>query len=562
MRQLVVGTRGSALALTQTTLVCDALRRAHPGLTLRVERIVTTGDARPNESLGSLGRGVFVTEIEVALRERRIDLAVHSAKDLPSTLAPDVAIAAFLRRADARDVLVSRAGSLRELPPGARVGTSSPRRMCQVRAARPDLDVREVRGNVDTRLRKLADGEFDALLLAAAGLERLSRTGVVTEWFDVGTLIPCVGQGALAVETRADDAPVRALVAALDDASTRRVVCAERGFLAELGAGCLAPAAAHARDMDDGIQITALIGSIDGRHMTLTRHGPREQPEQLGRNIARALLANGAGAFLASAAATLHGARIALTRTVEQSLELSEKLRARHASVLVCPAIAIRPVDDTTALDSALQNAAAASWIVFTSTNAVRAVASRLLDIGRALPRTPRLAAIGTATADALSHLLRPAEFVSQEANGEALAASLPDVEGHVVLLPSGDLAEDTVATRLQERGAQVRRVIAYRTVPGEGIGVLSRAVADGEVDAVVFASPSSVRFASRALGNTTPAARPPLVVCIGPTTAAAARAAGITPDVVGAAQSAAGIIDALERALAGRPAGVAAGTP
>src|SRR5688572_13783806 len=172
-RTLVIGTRGSALALAQTGIVCDALRRLAPGLEIRVERIVTRGDANPKQSLATLGRGVFVAEIEHALRERRIDVAVHSAKDLPSTLASDFAIGAYLPRADARDVLVSRAGPLRLLPPGARIGTSSPRRMCQVRALRPDLDVREVRGNVDTRLRKLERGEFDALLLAAAGLVRL-----------------------------------------------------------------------------------------------------------------------------------------------------------------------------------------------------------------------------------------------------------------------------------------------------------------------------------------------------------------------------------------------------
>jgi hydroxymethylbilane synthase len=297
---LTVGTRGSALALAQTELVLSALRQRWPDLETRIERITTTGDARRDVPLAVLGRGAFVSEIEGALRDRRIDLAVHSAKDLPSRLAAGLRIGAFLERADARDVLVSRDGSaLRELPSGARVGTGSPRRACQLRAARPDLDVRDIRGNVDTRLRKLAAGEFDALVLAAAGLIRLGRADEATEWLEPAVMLPAVAQGAIAVELRADDRDVLDVVGSVSHAPTAAAVTAERAFLARLGAGCTAAVAAHATVSDTHeLTLTALIGAPDGRHVRDTVAGAIERAEEMGENLASALLESGGGAFL------------------------------------------------------------------------------------------------------------------------------------------------------------------------------------------------------------------------------------------------------------------------
>jgi hydroxymethylbilane synthase len=302
---LRVGTRGSALALAQTELVCGALRGRWPDLEVSVERITTTGDAHRDVPISSLARGAFVSEIEAALRERRIDAAVHSAKDLPSRLASDMRIAALLERADARDVLVSRDGArLVDLRPHARVGTGSPRRVCQLRAARPDLEVAGVRGNVDTRLRKLASGEFDALVLAAAGLARLGRAGEAAEWLDPAVMVPAVGQGVIAVEVRADDAEVAALIAPLDHAPTAAAVSAERGFLARLGAGCAAAVAAHATVDGESVSLTALIGAVDGRHVRDTRVGPAAEAAALGDALAVGLLEMGGAAFLEVAAAT------------------------------------------------------------------------------------------------------------------------------------------------------------------------------------------------------------------------------------------------------------------
>ncbi|MFN2563754.1 MAG: hydroxymethylbilane synthase [Gemmatimonadaceae bacterium] len=296
---LRVGTRGSPLALAQTGLVCDALRQRWPEVEVRIERITTTGDVRRDVPLATLGRGAFVSEIEAALRERRVDVAVHSAKDLPSRLAPEMRIAAVLERADPRDVLVSRGGAtLRDLPPGARVGTGSPRRACQLRASRPDLEVLEVRGNVDTRLRKLAAGDFDALVLAAAGLIRLGRADEATEWLDPGVMVPAVAQGAIAVEVRADDAEVAGLVTALDHAATAAAVSAERAFLARLGAGCTAAVAALATVSSDALSLAGLVGAPDGRNVRGTRVGTVGEAEAVGDALADELLEFGGAAFL------------------------------------------------------------------------------------------------------------------------------------------------------------------------------------------------------------------------------------------------------------------------
>lgn len=553
MGELIVGTRGSALALAQTELVCAALRRAHPGLGVRVERITTTGDMRTDVPLSQLGRGIFVTEIETALRERRIDVAVHSAKDMPSVLSGDMAIAAFLPRADARDVLVSPHGGLLDLPRHARVGTSSPRRTCLLRTLRPDAHPLDVRGNVDTRLRKLRSGEYDALILAAAGLIRLGRAQEITEWLDPDRMIPSVGQGALALETRADDRDVIALLRVLDHADTRAAVTAERAFLAELGAGCRAAAGAYAVVEGGALEMSAVIGTPDGTNVRTRRRQDARLAGDLGRSVARQLLRSGGAAFLARPDSPVRGRRIAITRAVARSDALEAVLRASGAEPVHCPTILIQPPADWRPLDAALRALAReGDWVVFTSANAVHAVADRLATLAAGMAEGTRLAAIGDATASALAARIRGPDFLPSRATAEALATELPARAGECVLFPRGDLARDTLPEVLARRGIHVRDVVAYRTVQAPDAGLLSRLLRAAAVDAVVFASPSAIAFASgaieaiQALGD-----RAPLIVCIGPLTAAAARTAGIANVVEARTQTVGGIVEALERALA-----------
>ena len=248
---VVVGTRGSPLARRQTALVVELLRAAWPGLECEERVVVTTGDRtqQSGEPLPEIGgKGLFTAELERGLAEGELHLAVHSLKDLPTEDAPGIAVGAVCLREDVRDCLVSRDGlSLAGLPDGARLGTSSLRRSAQLRVLRPRLELDSIRGNVDTRIRKVRDGEYDATVLAAAGVRRLGLEDEVAEWLEPETLLPAPGQGALAVQCRAGDERILELLAAIDDPEARATTTAERTFLRALGAGCAAPVAAHAR---------------------------------------------------------------------------------------------------------------------------------------------------------------------------------------------------------------------------------------------------------------------------------------------------------------------------
>jgi hydroxymethylbilane synthase len=304
-RVLLLGTRASKLALAQSEIVRTALLNMQPDLEVRFETITTKGDVVQDRPLSEIGgNGLFVTQIEEALRASRIDLAVHSAKDLSSILPPDMALAAFLPRADPRDVLVSREGhTLMSLPPDAVLGTSSPRRTCQALAVRPDLRLRDIRGNVDTRLRKLHAGEYDAIVLAAAGLARLGALDRVTEWLDPDVMLPAVAQGALAVEVRAADSFMRDLISRLDDPATSTAVRAERAFLAAIGGGCSLPIGAYATLQGNDLHLRGMIGSPDGRMVKGECIGHTREPETVGAALAADLLSRGGRELIAESEA-------------------------------------------------------------------------------------------------------------------------------------------------------------------------------------------------------------------------------------------------------------------
>lgn len=288
-----LGTRGSALARAQTGLVADRLRAE--GWDVEVVPIRTSGDRSRSVSL-PLARGAFVKELEAALLDGRIDLAVHSAKDMPTDETPGVRLAALPPRGDPRDAIVTRDGAgLGALPGGARVATESPRRRAFLLRERPDLEVVGIRGNVDSRLARLDEGRCEALVLALAGLERLGLAGRVAEALEPERMVPAVGQGALAVQAREDDA---AAVAFLDDLPTRRAVLAERAFLAAMGGGCRAPFAAYARLTDGGLAVLGAALEPDGREVLRhTVRGAADDPAGLGRELAQELLDLGAAAL-------------------------------------------------------------------------------------------------------------------------------------------------------------------------------------------------------------------------------------------------------------------------
>lgn len=293
---IIIGTRRSRLALWQANYAADLLRHQFPGLMVELKPISTKGDRiidRPLSRIG--GKGLFTAEIETGLLTGTIDAAVHSLKDVPAELPKGLALTAIPPRGPLADAFVSNAyPSLEALPAGARVGTSSLRRKAQLLALRPDLTVLDLRGNVETRLRRLDDGEYEAIILAAAGLERLGLSRRITARLAPDAFIPAAGQGALAIESRVDDARLRPLLEALDDAATRTAVTAERSFSAAIGGSCQIPAGACARLSGDVLTLSGLIASSDGRQ--LVRHSLSGKPEEaadLGNKLAAYLLSHG-----------------------------------------------------------------------------------------------------------------------------------------------------------------------------------------------------------------------------------------------------------------------------
>jgi hydroxymethylbilane synthase len=300
---LRIATRRSRLALWQAEHVGALLTRTHPGLKVELVPMVTEGDRILDRALAEVGgKGLFIKELEVAMFEGRAELAVHSMKDVPAELPEGMLLAAVLERADPRDAFVSnRFRSLSELPHGARVGTSSLRRQCQLRNARPDLEIHQLRGNVDTRLRKLDEGQYDAIILAAAGLKRLGLDARIASLVPVEASLPAVGQGVIGIECRADDARTRRLVGALEHGPTRTCLDAERAFAARLQGSCQSPVAGFARFDGDRLHVRGLVGAPDGSQVFADEiAGGTGEAAALGSRLASRLLEAGAGTLLAA----------------------------------------------------------------------------------------------------------------------------------------------------------------------------------------------------------------------------------------------------------------------
>jgi len=297
MARLRIGSRGSQLALWQAHHISGLLRER--GHEVELEIIKTTGDKITDVALAKVGtKGMFTKEIEEALADRRIDLAVHSLKDLPTELSAGFEIAAITTRENPRDVFCSRKHKgIEDLPQGALVGTSSLRRQAQLKAVRPDLDIHPLRGNVDTRLRKLEAGEYDAIILAAAGLNRLGKTELIRQVIPAEVMCPAAGQGALGIEIRAGDASTRQHLAFLDDAATRATTTCERALLNKLGGGCQVPIGAFAEVRNGQLHLEAVVADPDGSTV-LRESRDGHDPRQLGETVGETLLRRGGEAIL------------------------------------------------------------------------------------------------------------------------------------------------------------------------------------------------------------------------------------------------------------------------
>ena len=533
---LRLGTRASLLAVTQSELVADQLRAL--GHTVELVRIRTGGDVERG-SLTRLGTlGVFAAELRTAILDGRCDFAVHSLKDLPTAAVPGLVVAAVPERACPHVALCAAGRRLDELPAGAKVGTGSPRRVAQLRALRPDLQYVDIRGNVGTRLARVADGDLDAVVLAAAGLRRLGMAEQIDELLPI---LPAPGQGALALECRADIADVLQTLAAVDDVEARRAVEAERAVLAGLGGGCAAPIAAL---VADGV-LRAGVFALDGRSSALVE---RPLADGVADEAVRALLDGGAAdvaeldATRPSRLAELHddaslwrgetplaGVQVFLPRA---DGALADGLRATGAEVFC------QPVQE--AVDLPLtEPLPEADWVAVTSANTVRSLARR----GARLPEGARVAAVGAATAKALEAAGYVVDLIPEgESSGRALAEAFPDGPGRV-LIPGSKLSSPTLTDGLRAKGWDIDVVPVYTmaaldSVPDEAI----RAWGSGQFDIVVITS-GSVGRAFAALFGWRDDVR---VIAFGEPSRRALDAAGVPVAATAATQDVAGLVEAI----------------
>ena len=530
-----IGTRGSALARAQAAQVAAAFER--DGRPTKLIVVETDGDRRAPDT--AWGEGAFVSAIEQALLDGRVDVAVHSAKDVPTDEDPRLRLAAYLPRADPRDALVVRDGSpartLADLPPGSRVGTDSPRRTGFVRARRPDLRVHPLHGNVDTRLRRLDEGETDALVLAVAGLTRLGRGERIAEILEPEVLPPAPGQGAIAVQIRATDARLIGLAAAIDDGPTRLAVEAERAFLGSSGGGCRAPIGALATVGNGRLRLLGGYASPDGSATAVeTIDGATEDRARLVAELVERLRTSVPGVGRGSADPR---PRVLVTRAAGQAERLVEALAARDLTAIAVPAVEIEPAapDD---LRAALARVPDGAWIVVTSASAAAAMVSGTADErsdGRVAGRDGHLgrrdgcrwAAVGPATAAVLAAAGIAGVWQPADSSAAGIGRELPVVDGDDVVVARAERGSPGLVEALAARGATVVELATHRTIEGpEGCRRLLRTALDGgPIDAVLFASGSAVRgLLGLAAPEATDRCRAIPAICIGPSTAAVAR--------------------------------------
>lgn len=551
-----IGTRTSQLALWQTNHVVAQLQRHWPNLQCELVHLVTQGDKRLDRPLPEIGgKGLFTAELEDALRRGEIDIAVHSLKDLPVEDPDDLIIGAILSREDTRDVMVARESwTLATLPKHAIVGTSSLRRQAQLLAIRADLDVRSIRGNIDTRLRKVLNGEYDAAIMAGAGLTRLGLTEHITEWISPEIMLSAPGQGALAVQCRENDIAIQALLAAIHDSNAAATTRAERQLLFRLGGGCSAPIGAWAESDDGVLELRARIASVDGRHLFDARASGSDA-DLVAQEVANLLMAQGARIALNREviSSVLAGKRVVVTRPTnsdaKKSDALAEGLQKYGAHLISIPAIQLVPLASSAELETVSARLGDFDWLIFTSPNAVEFFWSQTPDrTANSLAAGTKVAAVGPATRDALVQYGVRVDAMPDEYLGTEILSSLGELSGKRILLPRSAKGGSELPAQFRASGAVVEEIALYTPMP-QTLSEVDRSTLASGVDVITFASGSAVRAIVnelRADERFTNFWSTVIVACIGPTTAAAAHQEGLEVQVVAEEHSAPGLVAAL----------------
>ncbi len=555
-----IGTRGSALALAQAHLIAGLLAEREVLSELVVIR--TQGDADQTTSLAVLGgQGVFTSALQEALLRHEIDLAVHSAKDLPTIEHPGLKLIAFLSRQDPRDVLISRTGSdLVELPSGARVGTSSRRRIAQILAVRPDLAIVDLRGNIDTRIRRATEGDLDAVILAAAGLHRLGWHDRITGYLPLDQFVPAPGQAALALEVRRDDPGPASRAAGLDEPAVSGCVRAERAFLRAIGAGCTTPVGALATVEGADIRLRAMVASpnlLDARWGIYDLDVAKA--EESASRVAREMLGLVRHDRRARDRPTLGGPTrptVLVTRPGNSGVALGSALQQAGAVAVVEPMLQIQPTHNPVAATALGKvRTGAIDWVVLTSANAIDGILANAID-----PVPPaevfvgvNVAVVGEATAARLRTLGVEPTLISRRSDAAHLATELiaTGVGGMSIWLPQGNLASDDLALVLRSAGASVTATEVYRSEQPDRLPPdIRAALLQGDIDAAIFASPSAVRHLVALLGPDRSTLDDVRLVAIGPTTAAELRRLDLDVAAIAERPSDDGLVMAVRVAL------------
>ncbi len=533
MKKIIIGTRGSQLSLVQTNLIKDHLQSLLPQTLIEIKIITTKGDKNMNPvPLDSVGKGWFTKEIDKALLAGEIDMAVHSLKDLSEILPKGLVIAALPIREDAREALVARSGlPLLKLKKGSVIGTDSTRRKAQILHKRPDLIVESIRGNVNRRLEKLDNGEYDAVFLAVAGLKRLGLTSRITEYFDETDIIPSPGQGALAVVIRKSNTALYTTLKKLNDPTTVAAVKAERAFSKAIGGGCKMPVGAYAKIVEDTIIMHAVVGSLDGTYLEIDSiKGSILTPAKLGKIIASRLLETCKNWYIQND--PIPPAYVVITRPLEDDT-FAKEIKDMGLQPLLYPTIEITKNTLLKNSKDYLHNLAPYDWLLFTSRHGVRYFLETLaeLEIDPQILQKKHIGAVGPKTAEELKKHQLTVQFIPSEFTTEDLANQLPEINGKRILLPRSDIATPILAEQLEKRGATVVTVPIYKTeFVTKPNAVFEQQLSNNTIQCITFTSPSTVEGFLASIDSKRKSKVLSLpVVAIGPVTAKAVQEKGFT---------------------------------
>ena len=556
-RTIRIGTRGSQLALYQANVVKEELEKKFPGYLFQIVVIKTKGDKILDVPLSKIGdKGLFTKELETAMFDNEIDMAVHSLKDLPTRFPEGVVLGAVLKRGEVRDALISTTKrSLKELTSADVIATSSLRRKAQLLRINKDFKIVEIRGNVNTRIRKMEEGYCTVMVMAGAGLLRLGMENYISELIDPELMIPACSQGAIAIEIRENDPAIAGIVGAINDQNTLLATEAERAFLRTLEGGCQIPVGSYSRINGDKFELTGFISSINGEEfLTEKQEGPLDQAVELAVQMAESLQNKGGREILEAIRIDnpfdkkdlpLSGKIFISTRAAETGDTLPDLLTAQGATVFPLPMIEIKPAILKPEEVAEIKQLSSYDWLFFTSRNGVAHFFKQLIDLtgSSELPATLKVAVVGAKTSSELEYYGYSPTFTGKEHGSSELAAEFRNAFQPVnqkILLSLGNLADDTLKSQL---GAvnQVDRVDVYETCqPKQADPAAIKRITEGQYDMILFTSPSTfAHFGSfvdnKVLGTLK-------IGSIGTTTSKAIQEAGFEPMLTAKVSSAEGL--------------------